>query len=406
MDRLLLPEEEDTVDFLGPMDEDNPLCPRNVDKVKSLLKQMNLQHDKNNESKSDREFFQQLFKPYYNKEKSEWDDTEDTCRVELVCTHNVEETKKKVTKLSIDDLEDDKTTNTVANLSSNGITSPSIMERSVADTLSQCPGGNITVDFIIKSAQTDQLMEENGAEILRILSAIKLEKKKYLVCNDVIKAIDSNSLMNIISFVSKVSSWDSCDSLHFFIENIVFQMVISRGLKNFDQPVLQKILGFLEKDEQFVVEKLVTRIIDESTALDDQVLAFLTEVVTNLQDPSNQLIVLSAYLKCSVEKLCNQNQLTFLEVIIFNENLKILEDHALLDTIITYLLESLLHDKKTSKNFNTNTKLGKFLLKFIKQLPSDIPSATFLKLSQIVEVQNSFLSKSINAELKKKYRYV
>ena len=64
MDRLLLPEEEDTVDFLGPIDDDNPLCPRNVDKVKSLLKQLNLEHDKNNESKSDREFFQRLFKPY------------------------------------------------------------------------------------------------------------------------------------------------------------------------------------------------------------------------------------------------------------------------------------------------------------------------------------------------------
>ena len=99
-------------------------------------------------------------------------------------------------------------------------------------------------------------------------------------------------------------------------------MVICRGLKNFDQQVLQKILGFLEKDEKFVVEKLVTRIIDESTALNDQVLAFLTEVVTNLQDPSNQLTVLTTYLKCSVKKLCNQNQLTFLEVIIFNENLK------------------------------------------------------------------------------------
>ena len=107
MDRLLLPEEEDTVDFLGPMDEDNPLCPRNVDKVKSLLKQMNLQHDKNNESKSDREFFQQLFKPYYNKETSKWDDTEEKCRVQLVWAQNSEETKKKVTKLSGDDLEED-----------------------------------------------------------------------------------------------------------------------------------------------------------------------------------------------------------------------------------------------------------------------------------------------------------
>ena len=406
MDRPLLPEEEDSVDFLGPIDDDNPLCPRNVDKVKSLLKQLNLQHDKNNESESDREFFQQLFKPYYNKETSKWDDTEEKCRVQLVWAQNSEETKKKVAKLSVDDLEEDKNTNDVVNLSSNGKTSLNIMAHSVADTLSQCPGENIIVDFIIKSAQTEQLMEENGAEILRNLSAIKLEKKKYVVCNEVIKAMDSNSLMNIISFVSKVSSWDTYDSLHFFIENIVFQMVICRNLKNFNQAVLQKILGFLEKDEKFVVERLVTPIIDESSALDDQVLAFLTEVVTNLQDPSSQLIVLTAYLKSSVEKLCNQNQLTFLEVIIFNENLKILEDHALLDTIITYLLESLLHDKKTSKNFNTNTKLGKFLLKFIKQLSSVIPSSTFLKLSQIVEVQNSFLSKSINAELKKKYRYV
>ena len=293
MDRLLLPVEEDTVDFLGPIDEDNPLCPRNVDKVKSLLKQLNLKHDKNNESKSDREFFQQLFQPFYNKEESEWDDTEDTCRVEVVWAHNVDETKKKVTKLSIDDLEEDKNTNDVANLSSNGNMSPDIMAHSVADTLSQCPGGNITVDFIIKSAQTEQLMEENGAKILSILSAIKVEKRKYVVCNDVIKAIDSNSLMNIISFVSKVSSWDSYDSLHFFIENIVFQMVICRDLKNFGQAVLQKILGFLEKDEKFVVERLVTPIIDESSALDDQVLAFLTEVVTNLQDPANQFIVLT-----------------------------------------------------------------------------------------------------------------
>ena len=406
MDRPLLPEEEDTVDFLGPIDDDNPLCPRNVDKVKSLLKQLNLQHDKNNESKSDREFFQRLFKPYYNKETSKWDDTEEKCRVQLVWAQNSEETKKKVAKLSVDDLEEDKNTNDVVNLSSNGKTSLNVMAHSVANTLSQCPGDNITVDFIIKSAQTEQLMEENGAEILRNLSAIKIEKKKYVVCNEVIKAMDSNSLMNIISFVSKVSSWDTYDSLHFFIENIVFQMVICRNLKNFNQAVLQKILGFLEKDEKFVVERLVTPIIDESSALDDQVLAFLTEVVTNLQDPSSQLIVLTAYLKSSVEKLCNQNQLTFLEVIIFNENLKIFEDYALLDTIISYLLESLLHDKKTAKNFNTNTKLGKFLLKFIKQLPSDIPSATFLKLSQIVEVQNSFLSKSISAEIKKKYRYV
>ena len=405
MDRLLLPEEEDTVDFLGPLDEDNPLCPRNVDKVKSLLKQLNLKHDKNNESKGDREFFQQLFKPYYNKETSKRDDTEDSFRAELVWAQNVEETKKKATKLSTDDLEENKNTDDVSNPSTNGKTNHNIIAHSVADPLSQCPGENI-VDFIIKSAQTEQLMEENGAEILKNFGAIKIEKKKYVVCNDVIKAIDSNSLMNIISFVSKLSSWDSYESLHFFVENVIFQIVICRDLKNFDQAVLQKILGFLEKDEKFVVERLATPIIDECSALDDQVLAFLTEVVTNLQDPSNQFIVLAAYLKSSIEKMCNQNQLTFLEVIIFNENLKIFEDYALLDTIISYLLECLLHDKKTSKNFNANTKLGKFLLKFIKQLPSDIPSATFLKLSQIVELQKSFLSKSISAELKKKNRYI
>ena len=117
MDRLLLPEEEDTVDFLGPLDEDNPLCPRNVDKVKSLLKQLNLKHDKNNESKGDREFFQQLFKPYYNKETSKRDDTEDSFRAELVWAQNVEETKKKATKLSTDDLEENKNTDDVSTLS-------------------------------------------------------------------------------------------------------------------------------------------------------------------------------------------------------------------------------------------------------------------------------------------------
>ena len=113
-------------------------------------------------------------------------------------------------------------------------------------------------------------------------------------------------------------------------------------------------------------------------------------------------MILLAYLEHNNHSLCNETQLNFLETILFSSDFDGLKDNALINSITSYLYDSMHNNEKATTNFNKNAKLGKFLLHFVKILPDEIPSVIYVKLSQAADLHQSFLIKTITAELKKK----
>merc|ERR1712150_416297 len=116
----------------------------------------------------------------------------------------------------------------------------------------------------------------------------------------------------------------------------------------------------------------------------------------------NRKMILLAYLKHNDKKLCNETQLKFLDTILFSSDFDGLKENKLLNSITSYLCDSMHNNEKHSTNFNKNAKLGKFLLNFVKILPDEIPPVIYMKLSQAADLHQSFLKKAITTELKNK----
>ena len=106
------------------------------------------------------------------------------------------------------------------------------------------------------------------------------------------------------------------------------------------------------------------------------------------------------YLKSSNEYICNEVQVSLMDAMISGGYFKTLKDFTILESLSSYILESMHNNEKSTMDFNKNTSFGKFILCVMKNLPPEIPSTTYDKLSHISEFINSFLRKKISAELK------
>ena len=399
----LLDKDDDLSAYLVPLADNSPLCPQNVDKIKDLLKQMKNKDNTNtcsDSQNSERAFFRHFLRPHF-KELSD-SDGKIINEVHLVSAKDSSDRKEKALKLSqevIDEINQDKM---VPNLVLNDPCTPvSILTQCTEEEMPALLPEDSLGAMVVKCAQSEQLIQENGQQIFEEFCVLP-QKEQLLVCNYVLRAMTKDLLKNVISYLSINSFWKTSDGLKYFIEKVVFNFMWRLDLNEENYSVLTLVLGFVSKDEDFMVEKFILPFMEKSNFANPETLKCITQMVVSIHKKDHRIAVLSTYLKYDTQKLSDENQIAFIEAVITSDTFNVLDDDVLLSSFCAYLLDSMHINQNNSPNFNKNTRLGKFLLKVMKKMPSEISSITYVNLSQIVNLHNSFLRKALSSELKKR----
>jgi hypothetical protein len=385
MNLLSLSDNDDAFEcFLSRLEADSPLYPQNIDKVKSLLKKIENDDDSTTINNQERNFYRRMLKPHF-KELSNSDDETIQNELKLVPANSSPKRKEKVIKLS----------DNIANSHRTGALDAQNSTKSESNLV---PLESI-ITMLVKSAHSEQLLQENFKNILHDFCALQDEKEWTSVCDLVIKELNTDAFNNVISFLKHLPSWEELEGLKLFVENIVFKYITSTNLDGNDTALLQ-LIDLVPKDEKFVVEQFAIPFIAKSNLSNLQILAYITQMVLQLQNAEHKTALLAAYLKSSNEEICNESQVNLMDAMISSDNSNAFEEIPILELLSSYILVSMQNNAKSTINFNKNTRFGKFLLCVMKNLPPEIPSTTYAKLSQIADFHNSFLKKKISAELK------
>ena len=258
MNLLSLSDNDDASEcFLVRLDEDSPLYPQNMDKVKSLMKKMQNMDDSTTLDNQARNLYRRMLKPHF-KELSDSDDEPIQNELKLVPANSSPERKEKVIKLS-ENIVDNNRTGAIDNskellfISANS--SAASAQNSTKSESNMDPLESI-VTMIVKSAHSEQLLQENIKNILHDLCALQHEKEWTSVCDLVIKELNTDAFNNVISLLKNLSSWEELEGLKLFVENIVFKYFICTDLDGNDTALLQ-LIDIVPKDETFVVNQFV-----------------------------------------------------------------------------------------------------------------------------------------------------
>ena len=379
--------------FLMPLKTDSPWCPQNVDKVQELLAKVKRPStgDQKRFEEKQQNIYREMLKPHYP-DLCDVDELKDY-KIQLEQRQDSQETSSKIAKIQlIDKNENDKQSQVLANHQE------VVIENSQSTNIQ--PNDSITKLFI-DSAESLQLLKDNGQKFIDVFCLIENDSEKLRVCSSIKRCICKEKLRNIITFLASILDVNSYKELSIFIENVVFKSLLEEDLGEYPH-CLPLIVDIQAKDEEFVTRNFLIAYISKCEELIINGLPFLSKLVTQLQQADHKTMVISAYLKNKKQRLCDEAQLVYLESILHSSEFEGLKESVILQLLTSYIFESMQINEKSTVNFNKNAKLGKFLLNLVKKLPSEIPTVIYAKLSQAVDLHQSFLKKSIANELRKK----
>lgn len=379
--------------FLMPLRTDSPWCPQNVDKVRELLAKVKRPStgDQKQLEEKQQNIYREMLKPHYP-ELCDFDELKDY-KIQLVHAQDSLETSSKIAKIQpIDKKENDK--------QSQVLTHHQETEIENSQSTNNQPNDSVTKLFI-DSAESFQLLKDNGPKFIDVFCLIENDSEKLRVCSSIKRCIGKEKLRNIITFLASILNVNSYKELSIFIENVVFKSLLEEDLGKYPD-CLPLIVDIQANDEEFVTKKFLIAYISKSEELIIDGLPFLSKLATQLQQADHKSMVISAYLRNKKQILCDEAQLVYLESILHSSEFEGLKESVILQLLTSYIFESMQINEKSTVNFNKNAKLGKFLLNLVKKLPNEIPAVIYAKLSQAVDLHQSFLKKSIANELRKK----
>ena len=379
--------------FLMPLRTDSPWCPQNVDKVRELLAKVKRPStgDQKQLEEKQQNIYREMLKPHYP-ELCDFDELKDY-KIQLVQPQDSQETRSKIAKIQpIDKKENDK--------QSQVLTHHQETEIENSQSTNNQPNDSVTKLFI-DSAESFQLLKDNGPKFIDVFCLIENDSEKLRVCSSIKRCIGKEKLRNIITFLASILNVNSYKELSIFIENVVFKSLLEEDLGKYPD-CLPLIVDIQANDEEFVTKKFLIAYISKSEELIIDGLPFLSKLATQLQQADHKSMVISAYLRNKKQILCDEAQLVYLESILHSSEFEGLKESVILQLLTSYIFESMQINEKSTVNFNKNAKLGKFLLNLVKKLPNEIPAVIYAKLSQAVDLHQSFLKKSIANELRKK----
>ena len=379
--------------FLMPLRTDSPWCPQNVDKVRELLAKVKRPStgDQKQLEEKQQNIYREMLKPHYP-ELCDFDELKDY-KIQLVHVQDSLETSSKIAKIQpIDKKENDK--------QSQVLTHHQETEIENSQSTNNQPNDSVTKLFI-DSAESFQLLKDNGPKFIDVFCLIENDSEKLRVCSSIKRCIGKEKLRNIITFLASILNVNSYKELSIFIENVVFKSLLEEDLGKYPD-CLPLIVDIQANDEEFVTKKFLIAYISKSEELIIDGLPFLSKLATQLQQADHKSMVISAYLRNKKQILCDEAQLVYLESILHSSEFEGLKESVILQLLTSYIFESMQINEKSTVNFNKNAKLGKFLLNLVKKLPNEIPAVIYAKLSQAVDLHQSFLKKSIANELRKK----
>ena len=379
--------------FLMPLRTDSPWCPQNVDKVRELLAKVKRPStgDQKQLEEKQQNIYREMLKPHYP-ELCDFDELKDY-KIQLVHAQDSLETSSKIAKIQpIDKKENDK--------QSQVLTHHQETEIENSQSTNNQPNDSVTKLFI-DSAESFQLLKDNGPKFIDVFCLIENDSEKLRVCSSIKRCIGKEKLRNIITFLASILNVKSYKELSIFIENVVFKSLLEEDLGKYPD-CLPLIVDIQANDEEFVTKNFLIAYISKSEELIIDGLPFLSKLATQLQQADHKSMVISAYLRNKKQILCDEAQLVYLESILHSSEFEGLKESVILQLLTSYIFESMQINEKSTVNFNKNAKLGKFLLNLVKKLPNEIPAVIYAKLSQAVDLHQSFLKKSIANELRKK----
>jgi len=379
--------------FLMPLRTDSPWCPQNVDKVRELLAKVKRPSTSDQQQLEEKQqnIYREMLKPHYP-ELCDVDELRD-CKIQLVQPQDSQETSSKIAKIQpIDNKENDKQSQVLINHQETEIENSQNTNNQPIDSVTK---------LFIDSAESLQLLKDNGQKFIDVFCLIENDSEKLRVCSSIKRCIGNEKLRNIITFLASILNVNNYKELSIFIENVVFKSLLEEDLGNYPD-CLPLIVDIQANDEEFVTKKFLIAYISKSEELIINGLPFLSKLATQLQQADHKSMVISAYLRNKKQILCDEAQLVYLESILHSSEFEGLKESVILQLLTSYIFESMQINEKSTVNFNKNAKLGKFLLNLVKKLPTEIPAVIYAKLSQAVDLHQSFLKKSIANELRKK----
>ena len=379
--------------FLIPLRTDSPWCPQNVDKVQELLAKVKRPStgDQKLLEEKQQNIYREMLKPHYP-ELCDVDEREDY-KIQLVQPKDSQEKSSKIAKIQpIDKKENDQQSLVLTK-------HQEVITKDNQNTNIQ-PNDDITKLFI-DSAESLQLLKDNGQKFIDLFCQLENDNEKMRICSSIKRCLCKEKLRNIITFLSSILNIDSFKELNIFIENVVFKSLLDEDLGEHPN-CLPLIVDMQANDEEFVTKNFLIAYISKCEELIINGLPFLSKLATQLQQAEHKSMVISAYLRNKKQSLCDEAQLVYLESIMHSSEFDGLKESVILQLLTSYIFESMQINEKSIVNFNRNAKLGKFLLNLVKKLPTEIPAVIYAKLSQAVDLHQSFLKKSIAIELRKK----
>ena len=383
--------------LLVPLGNDSSWCPQNIDKVNELLSKIKRPTENQKQAEEKQNFYRQMLKPYC----TELMDSDDVIfdQIQLVSATDFYEKSSKIAKVSLPSCQEDE--NDMPEPTSRIIQNEVI--KSQNNKIDSLKEENGIAKIIIEAAENLQNLQDIGEKIIYYFSAIENDLEKLLVCSNIASSITKEKLNNIILFLSTIMNEKKIGILRIFVENVIFNSLSKQDLA--EHPLsLPLLIDILALDEEFVTKKFLVTYISKCETLITNALPFLSKLATQLQKVDHKIIVLSAYLKSKKQSLCDESQLVFLDSMLISSDFDGLSEIIILQQLTSYLFDSMQNNDKSVKNFNKNMKLGKFLLNLVKNLPDEIPPVIYMKLSQAIDLHQSFLKKSIITELRKKVK--